>query len=66
MTWRRRKREPSPETVRAAEQADAARQDLAAARADDDQVNQVAQRLRELRRKNHFGPMISDALRGSR
>ncbi|WP_444543340.1 DUF7620 family protein [Micromonospora sonchi] len=56
MIWRR-KRRPSPEAVRAREQAAAARQDLAAARADDDQVDQVARRLRELRRKNHYTPL---------
>lgn len=64
--WRRRRREPSAETVEAAEQLAVAQEDLAAARADDDPVDAVAEQLRELRRRNHFGPMITRALRGSR
>lgn len=64
--WRRRRREPSPETVEAAEQLAVAQEDLAAARAEDGRVDAVAQQLRELRTRNHFGPMITRALRGSR
>lgn len=64
--WRRRRRGPSPETVQAAERLAVAQEDLAAARADDDPVDEVARKLRELRRRNHFGPMITEALRGSR
>lgn len=67
MTWwrRRRRQQVSPETVEARQGLEQAHQDLAAARADDDQVERVADRLNELRRRNHFGPMIHDALRGS-
>ncbi|MEU4570738.1 hypothetical protein [Micromonospora sp. NPDC023956] len=65
--WRRRKREPaSPETVEARQGLEQAHQDLAAALADDDQVERVADRLNELRRRNHFGPMITRALKGTR
>lgn len=66
MIWRRKRRRTSPEAEKARELLEVAREDLAAARADDDQVDEVARKLRELRRKNHFGPMISNALRGSR
>lgn len=65
MIWWRRKR-PSAETDAARRQLEAARQDLEAARADDDRVDETARRLRELAGRNHFGPMITDALRGSR
>lgn len=65
MIWRR-KRKPSPETQRARERLAVAEADLEAARADDDPVDEVAAKLRELRRRNHFGPMINEALRGSR
>lgn len=64
--WRRRRRDPSPEAVQAAEQLVMAQEDLAAAQAEDSRVDEVAQALRELRRRNHFGPMITRALRGSR
>lgn len=63
--WRR-KRKPSPETHAARRRLEDAREQLAAARADDEPVDQVARSLRELGRRNHFGPMITEALRGSR
>ncbi|MEW2442776.1 DUF7620 family protein [Micromonospora marina] len=66
MIWRRKRKRPSPETTEARTLLERAREDLAAARADDDQVDAAARRLAELRRRNHFGPMITDALRGSR
>lgn len=66
MIWRRKGRRPSPATVEAREQLECARRDLAAAQADDDPVDRVAERLDRLRRRNHLGPMIIDALRGSR
>lgn len=66
MIWPRRRRRPSDETAEARRQLEQARQDLAAARADDEPVDEVAAKLRELGRRNHFGPMINDALRGAR
>ena len=66
MTWWRRRRAPSPETEAARHQAAAAELSLERARADDAPVDEVAARLTELRRRNHFGPMITNALRGSR
>lgn len=63
--WRR-KRKPSADAQQAREQLAVAREELAAAVADDEPVDEVARKLRELRRKNHFGPMITEALRGSR
>ncbi|QLQ38003.1 DUF7620 family protein [Micromonospora robiginosa] len=67
MIWRRKRRpKPSPETTEARTLLERAQADLAAARADDDQVDAAARRLAEIRRRNHFGPMITDALRGSR
>ncbi|WP_436970739.1 DUF7620 family protein [Micromonospora rifamycinica] len=63
--WRR-KRRPSPETEQARERLAVAEADLEAARADDDPVDEVARKLRELRHRNHFGPMITSALRGSK
>lgn len=67
MIWRRKRERPaSPETVEARERLETAQEELAAAVADDDQVDEVARQLRELRRKNHFGPMITEALKGSR
>lgn len=66
MTWLRRRRRTSPETAEARRRLEAAHEDLAAARADDDPVDQVAEQLRRLRSRNHFGPMIGDALKGSR
>jgi hypothetical protein len=65
MIWRR-KRKPSPEAQEAREQLAVAKAELRAARADDEPVDEVAQKLTELRRRNHFGPMITQALRGSR
>ncbi len=66
MIWRRRRRRASPETEQARERLESAREDLAAAKADDPAVDHVARQLQELRSRNHFGPMISAALRGSR
>ncbi|MFI6228869.1 hypothetical protein ACIBCR_16320 [Micromonospora echinospora] len=67
MIWRRkRKRAASPETVEARERLEAAQEELAAAVADDGPVDEVARQLVELRRRNHFGPMITRALKGSR
>lgn len=67
MIWRRkRKGAASPETVEARERLEVAQEELAAAVADDDPVDEVARKLIELRRRNHFGPMITKALRGSR
>jgi hypothetical protein len=45
---------------------EAAREDLAAAKADDPAVDKVARQLQELRSRNHFGPMITQALRGQK
>jgi hypothetical protein len=45
---------------------EAAREDLAAAKADDPAVDKVARQLQELRNRNHFGPMITQALRGQK
>ncbi|MCX5066891.1 hypothetical protein OOJ91_13650 [Micromonospora lupini] len=66
MTWWRRRRGPSPETEAARDRAADAERSLQRARADDDTVDAVAAKLVELRRRNHFGPMITSALRGSR
>ncbi|MCT2279313.1 DUF7620 family protein [Micromonospora chalcea] len=65
MIWRRR-RKPSPETVATQERLEQALEDLDAARADDETVDQVAEQVDRLFRRNHLGPMITDALRGSR
>ncbi len=65
MMWRR-KRKPSPEVEQARERLAVAQEELEAARADDDPVDEVARKLHELRRRNHFGPMITQALRGSK
>ncbi|MER7164485.1 hypothetical protein ABT336_00180 [Micromonospora sp. NPDC000207] len=64
--WSRRRQGPSPETIAARRRLEQARADLAAAEADNDAVDQVVERVDELRRRNHFGPTISKALRGSR
>ena len=64
--WRRKRRHPSAATERAAERLQEAAEHLEAARADDDPVDHVAGQLQELARRNHFGPMITKALRGSR
>lgn len=64
--WSKRRRSPSPEALAARRQLEKARRDLAAARADDDPVDEMAARVDELTRRNHFGPMISQALRGAR
>ena len=61
--WRRRKQGPSPETVAARRQLEQAHEDLAAARADDDRIDQVNALTHQLARRNHLGPMITDALR---
>lgn len=66
MTWWRRRRWTSPETEQARERMEAAQRDLATARADDEPVDAVAAELRSLRNRNHFGPLINRALRGSR
>lgn len=69
MTWWRRwgrRGRTSAATAQAREQLAQAQADLAAARADNDPVDQVAARLAELRHRNRFGPMITEALRGSR
>lgn len=68
MRWwsRRRRGGPSDETVAARRRLEPAREDLAAAQADNEPVERIAERVDELRRRNHFGPMISQALRGSR
>ncbi|KXK63342.1 hypothetical protein AWW66_03245 [Micromonospora rosaria] len=63
--WSSRRRGPSPETIAARRRLEQARADLAAAEADDERVDQVAERVDALRRRNHFGPTISKALRGS-
>ncbi|SCL31888.1 hypothetical protein GA0070616_4351 [Micromonospora nigra] len=64
--WSRRSRRPSPETIDARGKLEQARRSLAAARADDAAVDKVTERVDALRRRNHFGPMINRALRGSR
>ena len=66
MAMWRRKRKSSPETHAARRRLEDAREQLAAAKADDEPVNQVARSLQELGNRNHFGPMITQALRGSR
>ncbi len=66
MIWWRRRRQPSPETEAARDLAADAERSLERARADDDTVDAVAARLSELRERNHFGPMITNALRGSK
>ena len=53
--------------MRAADRAvEESRERLADAQRMGDEVSEVAQSLRELRRRNHFGPMITEALRGMR
>lgn len=71
--WPRRRRRPSRAAVEAQQRLEAAerelaaaRRDLEAARDDDDPVAEVAEKMRALTRRNHFGPMITEALRGSR
>lgn len=64
--WPRRRRGPCPDAQRAREDLDQARAELEAARADADEVDRVVEQLTELTRRNHFGPMIQQALRGSR
>jgi hypothetical protein len=63
--WRR-KRRPSAETSDARRRLEKAREQLDVAKADNDQVDRVTGALAELGRRNHFGPMISQAIRGSR
>lgn len=71
--WPFRRRRPSRATTAARKQLEAAqqeleaaKQDLEAVRGDDAQVAEVAGKLRRLAQRNHFGPMISAALRGSK
>lgn len=55
----------SPEAEDAREQLERARRDLAEAEQDTERVDRLAAKLVELKRRNHFGPMITRALRGS-
>jgi hypothetical protein len=66
MIWWRRRRPTSPETAAARRRLEKAHQDLAAARADDAPVDEVAGKLQKFRSRNHFGPMITQALRGQK
>lgn len=65
MIWWRRRR-TSAETAEARRRLEAARRDLAAARAADDAVDERVRQLEHLAGRNGFGPMITRALlRGS-
>lgn len=66
MRFRRRKKGPSPETQEAAARLAEAVADRDQALRDDDQVDRVASATERLARRNRLGPMITDALRGSR
>ena len=63
--WRRKEAEPSPAVAEADRRLHESRERLAGARGDDREVAAVVEELRALRRKNRFGAMISDALRGT-
>ena len=53
--------------MQAADEAvQASRERLADTQRMGDEVSEVAESLRELRRRNHFGPIITEALRGTR
>lgn len=64
--WRRRKHCNGHDVERAKQQLVEARNRLAATQLQGHEVTEVAEALRELRSRNHFGPMITEALRGKR
>lgn len=66
MIWRRRRRRPSAEAVKVRRQLEQAIEDLEAARADDVVVDRVAEAIDRFNRRNHLGPMITEAMRGAR
>ena len=63
MIWRRKRRRPSRETVKTQQQLERAREDLAAAIADDETVDRVAEQVERIYLRNHFGPMITELIR---
>ena len=63
MIWRRKRRRPSRETVKTQQQLERAREDLAAAIADGETVDRVAEQVERIYLRNHFGPMITDLIR---
>lgn len=64
--WRRRKQRPGPDVEKAKQALVEARNRLAITQMQGHEVTEVAESLRELRSRNHFGPMITEALRGRR
>ena len=62
--WRR-DRKPDPEVEQARRRLEQARRDLAAAKRDDGKVDEVADRMREIRRTNRFADLMRQALGGS-
>lgn len=63
MIWRRKRRRPSREAVKTQQQLERAREDLAAAIADGETVDRVAEQVERIYLRNHFGPMISELIR---
>lgn len=63
MIWRRKRRRPSRETVKTQQQLERAREDLAAAIADGETVDRVAEQVERIYLRNHFGPMITELIR---
>jgi hypothetical protein len=69
VSWWRRKPKPDPQSFAiddAERRLQEAQERLARTQQEGEQVAEVAEQMRALRRRNQFGPMISDALRGSR
>lgn len=66
MIWRRRKTEPEPDPhlEEAKRRLEAAEEDLRKAQADDNPVADVARRMQEMRKANHFAALMKRALRG--
>lgn len=62
--WPRKRRRVSPAVVDADRRLAEARARLASTRQSDDDVTEVVEQLRDLRRRNHFGLMIAEALKG--
>jgi len=61
--WPRKRRRVSPETDEARRRAVQAVQELEAAKADDQQVDAMNEKIERAIRRNHFGPMIDAAFR---
>ena len=62
--WRR-KHHPDPDLEDAKRRLEEAQRDLEAARRDDGKVDDLAERMHEIRRQNRFAALMKQALRGN-